>query len=73
MAKLADAVAYLKTDDRELRQGLRQGEQQVSGWGSAVSGVLMGAGMAAFNAIQLMSRNPAASSPATGADALVLV
>lgn len=29
--------------------------------------------MAAFNAIQLMSRNPAASSPATGADALVLV
>lgn len=49
--KLADAVAYLKTNDDELKSGLKKSEGQVSGWGSAISGVLMGAGMAAFNAM----------------------
>lgn len=49
--KLADAVAYLKTNDDDLRKGLSEGERQVDGWGSAVSGMLMGAGMAAFNAL----------------------
>lgn len=49
--KLADAVAYLKTNDDDLKRGLADGESQVSGWGSAVSGMLMGAGMAAFNAL----------------------
>lgn len=49
--KLADAVAYLKTNDDDLRRGLSEGERQVDGWGSAVSGMLMGAGMAAFNAL----------------------
>jgi len=49
--KLADAVAYLKTNDDELKKGLKASEGQVGGWGSAISGVLMGAGMAAFNAM----------------------
>lgn len=47
--KLADAVAYLKTNDDDLRRGLSEGERQVDGWGSAINGALMGAGMAAFN------------------------
>jgi hypothetical protein len=49
--KLADAVAYLKTDDSELKKGLDDGKSKVSGWGSALQGVLMGAGMAGFNAL----------------------
>jgi len=49
--KLADAVAFLKTNDDELKKGLNQAEGQVGGWGSAISGVLMGAGMAAFDAM----------------------
>ena len=49
--KLADAVAYLKANDDELKKGLKASEGQVGGWGSAISGVLMGAGMAAFNAM----------------------
>lgn len=48
---LADAVAYLSTNDDQLKQGLSAGEKSVSGWGSAVNGLLMGAGMAAFNMI----------------------
>ena len=51
MAKVADAVAYLKTDDSELKKGLDEGKSKVSGWGSAIQGVLMGAGMAGFNAL----------------------
>lgn len=47
--KLADAVAYLKTNDDDLKRGLSEGERQVDSWGSVVSGALMGAGMAAFN------------------------
>lgn len=49
--RLADATAYLSTNDDGLRAGLDAGKQSVSGWGSAVNGLLMGAGMAAFNAI----------------------
>ena len=49
--KLADAVAYLKTDDSELKKGLDDGKAKVNGWGSAIQGALMGAGMAGFNAL----------------------
>lgn len=54
--KLADAVAYLKTNDDDLRAGLADGERQVNAWGSAISGMLMGAGMAAFNALASAAR-----------------
>lgn len=49
--RLADAVAYLQTNDDGLKQGLDEGKGKVDGWGSAINGVLMGAGMAAFNVI----------------------
>lgn len=49
--RLADATAYLTTNDDGLRSGLDTGKRQVDGWGSAINGMLMGAGMAAFNAI----------------------
>lgn len=51
MAKAGDAVVHLKTDDSELKKGLDEGKTKVSGWGSAIQGVLMGAGMAGFNAL----------------------
>lgn len=49
--RLADATAYLNANDDGLKSGLDAGKRQVDGWGSAINGMLMGAGMAAFNAI----------------------
>lgn len=44
--KLADAVAYLKTDDKELRSGITDAERQVDGMGGRLGGVMQGIGMA---------------------------
>mgnify|MGYP000903350571 FL=1 len=44
-AKLADAVAYLKTDDKELRQGISGAEKTVEGMGGKFSSVLTGIGV----------------------------
>jgi hypothetical protein len=49
--RLADAVAYLGTNDDGLKKGLAEGKSQISGWGSMINGALMGVGMAGFNAI----------------------
>jgi hypothetical protein len=49
--RLADAVAYLSTNDDNLKKGLAEGKSQISGWGSMINGALMGVGMAGFNAI----------------------
>lgn len=46
MPRLADATAYLNTDNSELKRGLDDGEQQVSGWGGRLGSVLQGVGMA---------------------------
>jgi phage-related protein len=46
MPRLADATAYLKTDNSELKKGLDQGEQDVSGWGGKLGSVMQGVGMA---------------------------
>ena len=43
--KLADAVAYLKTDDKELRQGIQGAEKTVEGMGGKFSSVLTGIGV----------------------------
>jgi hypothetical protein len=44
--RLADATAYLKSDNTELKKGLDEGEQEVSGWGGRLGSVLQGVGMA---------------------------
>lgn len=41
--KLADAVAYLRTDDKELKSGLGQADTEVSGWAGKLSGAIGGA------------------------------
>jgi predicted PurR-regulated permease PerM len=46
MPRLADATAYLKSDNSELKKGLDEGEQEVSGWGGRLGSVLQGVGMA---------------------------
>lgn len=46
MPRLADATAYLKTDNSDLKKGLDQGEQEVEGWGGRLGGVMQGVGMA---------------------------
>jgi hypothetical protein len=45
MPRLADATAYLNTDNSNLKRGLDQGEQEVSGWGGRLGSVLQGVGM----------------------------
>lgn len=46
MPRLADTTAYLKSDNSELKRGLDEGEQEVSGWGGRLGSVLQGVGMA---------------------------
>ena len=46
MPRLADATAYLKSDNSELKKGLDEGEQDVSGWGGRLGNVMQGVGMA---------------------------
>ena len=46
MPRLADATAYLQTDNSDLKKGLDQGEQDVEGWGGRLGGVMQGVGMA---------------------------
>lgn len=46
MPRLADATAYLKSDNTELKKGLDAGEQEVTGWGNKLGGVMQGVGMA---------------------------
>ena len=41
--KLADAVAYLRTDDKELRAGMGKADTEVQGWAGKLSGALGGA------------------------------
>lgn len=41
--KLADAVAYLRTDDKELKSGLGQADTEVTGWAKKLSGAIGGA------------------------------
>jgi hypothetical protein len=55
--RLADAVAFLRTDDSELKRGLDEGETKVSRWGGVVHGALMGVGFAAFNAVAGAARS----------------
>ncbi|MCB0133904.1 MAG: phage tail tape measure protein, partial [Caldilineaceae bacterium] len=43
MAKLADAVAFLRTDDKELKSGLADADNQVTGWAGKLSGAIGGA------------------------------
>jgi phage-related protein len=43
--KLADAVAYLKTDDSELRSGLSGAESQIQSTGGKFGGILQGIGL----------------------------
>lgn len=43
--KLADAVAYIKTDDKELRSGIADAETQVSGMGGRFGSILTGIGV----------------------------
>lgn len=46
MPRLADATAYLKTDNSELKKGIDEGESEVSGWGNRLGSVMQGVGMA---------------------------
>jgi len=46
MPRLADATAYLRSDNSELKKGLDEGEQDVSGWGGKLGNVMQGVGMA---------------------------
>ena len=41
--KLADAVAFLRTDDKELKSGLGQADTEVTGWAGKLSGAIGGA------------------------------
>jgi hypothetical protein len=58
--RLTDAAVYLTTNDDRLKSGLDAGKRQVDGWGSAINGMLMGAGMAAFNAIASVAQGTVA-------------
>lgn len=46
MGRLADVTAFLNADNSELKKGLDEGEQDVSGWGGRLGSVLQGVGMA---------------------------
>jgi len=48
--KLADAIVYLGTDDKELESGLGKAEVRTSKWGAALSGVMAGIGVAVAQA-----------------------
>lgn len=56
MASLGDAILFLKTKNDGLKQGLDEGEKQVSGWGGRLGGVMtgisQGIGQAAFGLVQ---------------------
>lgn len=41
--KLADAVAYLRTDDKELKSGLDAANAEITGWADKLSGAIGGA------------------------------
>jgi phage-related minor tail protein len=41
--KLADAVAFLRTDDKELKSGLGAADAEVTGWAGKLSGAIGGA------------------------------
>lgn len=43
--KLADAVAFLRTDDKELKSGLSQADAEVTGWAGRLSGAIGGAAL----------------------------
>ena len=43
--KLADAVAYLTTDDTQLKKGLKQADTEVGGWGNKIGSVVGGAAL----------------------------
>lgn len=45
MPRLADATAYLKTDDKEFKAGLRSSQSEAEGWGSRMGSVMQGVGM----------------------------
>jgi len=45
MPRLADATAYLKSDNTDLKKGLDEGEQDVSGWGDRLGSVMQGVGL----------------------------
>lgn len=59
MPRLADATAYLKTDNSELKKGLDDGEQQVEGWGGRLGGVMQGVGMAVGLGVANIAMNAA--------------
>lgn len=54
--KLADAVAFLRTDDKELKSGLKQADTEVTGWAGKLSGAIGGAavGIAAAAGVALV-------------------
>lgn len=49
--KLADAVTYLTADPKELDRELGNAENRLTRWGGVAQGIMMGAGMAMFNAV----------------------
>lgn len=49
--KLADAVTYLTADSSKLDSALSQSEGRLSRWSGVAQGIMMGAGMAMFNAV----------------------
>lgn len=57
--KLADAVAYIKTDDKELRSGITDAERQVDGMGGRFGSILQGVGMAVGMGIANIAANAA--------------
>lgn len=59
MPRLADATAYLKTDNTDLKKGLDQGEQEVEGWGGRLGGVMQGVGMAVGLGVANIAMNAA--------------
>jgi hypothetical protein len=48
--KLADAVVEIATDQKKLDSGLDGAQKKTSGWGSMLSGVMAGVGIAVANA-----------------------
>lgn len=42
---LADVVAFLRTDDKELKAGLKQADAEVEGWAGKLSGAIGGAAL----------------------------
>lgn len=59
MPRLADATAYLKTDNSDLKKGLDEGESQVEGWGGRLGGVMQGVGMAVGLGVANIAMNAA--------------